>query len=81
MLRSRFADTLRRPAAALPPTRVLKEIRLTGEPDATIGDQVKVDVFADGDKIDVVGKSKGTRFRRYDQTSQVFIAALSRTVR
>src|ERR1043166_5990294 len=46
----------------LPPTRVLKEIRQTDEPDVAIGDQVKVDVFADGDKIDVVGKSKGRGF-------------------
>jgi large subunit ribosomal protein L3 len=46
----------------LPPTRVLKEIRQTDEPDVAIGDQVKVDVFADGDKIDVIGKSKGRGF-------------------
>lgn len=46
----------------LPPTRVLKEIRLTAEPDAAIGDQVKVDVFADGETVDVVGKSKGRGF-------------------
>lgn len=48
--------------AGVPPTRVLKEIRLTGEPEATVGDQVKVDVFADGDKIEVVGRSKGRGF-------------------
>lgn len=47
----------------LPPTRVLKEIRLTGEPDAAVGDQVKADIFADGDKIEVVGKSKGRGFQ------------------
>jgi 50S ribosomal protein uL3 len=47
---------------SVPPTRILKEIRLTGEPDAAIGDQVKVDVFADGDKIEVVGRSKGRGF-------------------
>ena len=46
----------------LPPTRVLKEIRQTDEPDVAVGDQVKVDVFADGDRIDVVGKSKGRGF-------------------
>ncbi len=45
-----------------PPTRILKEIRLTDEPNASVGDQIKVDVFADGDKIDVVGKSKGRGF-------------------
>lgn len=47
----------------IPPTRVLKEIRLDGEPEANIGDQVKAaDLFTDGDKIDVVGKSKGRGF-------------------
>lgn len=48
--------------AGTPPTRILKEIRQTDEPDVAVGDQVKVDVFADGDKIDVVGKSKGRGF-------------------
>jgi len=46
----------------LPPTRVLKEIRLTAEPEISVGDQVKADIFADGDKIEVVGKSKGRGF-------------------
>ena len=46
----------------LPPTRVLKEIRLAAEPEANVGDHVKVDVFADGDKIEVVGRSKGRGF-------------------
>src|SRR6187549_2033684 len=45
-----------------PPTRVLREFRLEGEPEAAVGDQVKVDLFADGDKIEVIGKSKGRGF-------------------
>ena len=57
-LRGHFEKT----GGGLPPTRILKEIRLVDEPDATIGDQVKVDVFADGDKIEVVGRSKGRGF-------------------
>lgn len=57
-MRGHFEKT----GAGMPPTRVLKEIRLKGEPEANIGDQIKVDVFADGDKIDVVGKSKGRGF-------------------
>jgi len=57
-LRGHFEKT----GGGVPPTRVLKEIRLTGEPEAAIGDQVKVDLFADGDKIEVVGKSKGRGF-------------------
>ena len=35
--------------AGTPPTRVLKEIRLTGEPEASVGDQIKADIFVDGD--------------------------------
>jgi large subunit ribosomal protein L3 len=46
----------------IPPTRILKEIRLDGEAEVNIGDQIKVDQFADGDKIEVVGKSKGKGF-------------------
>ena len=57
-LRGHFEKT----GGGLPPTRVLKEIRQTDEPDVAIGDQVKVDVFADGDKIDVIGRSKGRGF-------------------
>ncbi len=57
-LRGHFEKT----GGGVPPTRVLKEIRLTDEPEASIGDQVKVDLFADGDIIDVVGKSKGRGF-------------------
>ncbi|MEO7539144.1 MAG: 50S ribosomal protein L3 [Pyrinomonadaceae bacterium] len=57
-LRGHFEKT----GGGLPPTRVLKELRLIDEPDATVGDQIKVDVFADGDKIDVIGTSKGRGF-------------------
>lgn len=57
-LRGHFEKT----GGGLPPTRVLKELRLEDEPDASVGDQIKVDVFADGDKIDVVGTSKGRGF-------------------
>ncbi len=45
-----------------PPTRILREIRVENEPEENVGDQVKVDVFADGDKVEVVGKSKGRGF-------------------
>ncbi|HEV7701702.1 MAG TPA: 50S ribosomal protein L3 [Pyrinomonadaceae bacterium] len=57
-LRGHFEKT----GGGIPPTRVLKEIRLEGEPEATVGDQVKVDLFADGDKIEVMGTSKGRGF-------------------
>ena len=47
----------------IPPTRILKELRTDGEPDVNIGDQIKADLFADGDKIEVIGKSKGKGFQ------------------
>ncbi len=46
----------------IPPTRVLKEIRLQSEPDVNVGDQVKVDLFTEGEKVDVTGRSKGRGF-------------------
>lgn len=57
-MRGHFEKT----GGGLPPTRILKEIRLTDAPEANIGDQVKADLFTDGDKIDVIGKSKGRGF-------------------
>ncbi|MFT3745877.1 MAG: 50S ribosomal protein L3 [Pyrinomonadaceae bacterium] len=57
-LRGHFEKT----GGGLPPTRILRELRLTDAPEASVGDQIKVDLFADGDKIDVVGKSKGRGF-------------------
>lgn len=51
--------------AGVPPTRVLKEIRLDGANGAevNVGDKVLVDVFAEGDRIELVGRSKGRGFQ------------------
>ena len=51
--------------AGVPPTRVLKEIRLEGANGAevNVGDKVLVDQFAEGDSIELVGKSKGRGFQ------------------
>lgn len=57
-MRGHFEKT----GGGIPATRILKEIRLEGEPEANVGDQIKADLFADGDKIEVVGKSKGKGF-------------------
>lgn len=57
-MRGHFEKT----GSGTPPTRILKEIRLENAPEASVGDQVKADLFADGDKIEVVGKSKGRGF-------------------
>ena len=39
--------------------RVLKEFRLEDDSNYNVGDEIKVDIFAEGDKIDVTGISKG----------------------
>jgi len=39
--------------------RVLKEFRLADDSAYNVGDEIKVDIFAEGDKIDVTGISKG----------------------
>ena len=57
-MRGHFEKT----GGGLPATRVLKEIRLADAPEANVGDQIKADVFSDGDKIDVIGTSKGRGF-------------------
>ena len=41
------------------PKKVLKEFRLESIADANVGDIRKADVFATGDKVDVIGTSKG----------------------
>ncbi len=49
-------------AGGVPPTRILREIRLQDEPEAKVGDQVKAEIFGDGDVVEVAGKSKGRGF-------------------
>lgn len=49
--------------AGVPPTRILREIRLdSGEDSTSVGDKVLVDVFRENDLVDVVGRSKGRGF-------------------
>ena len=58
-MRGHFEKT----GAGMPPTRILKEIRvIDGDNGLNVGDQVLVDQFADGDMIDVIGRSKGRGF-------------------
>lgn len=57
-MRGHFEKT----GGGIPATRVLKEIRLTDAPEENVGDQIKADMFVDGDKIDVIGTSKGRGF-------------------
>jgi large subunit ribosomal protein L3 len=48
-----------------PPTRVLKEIRLkeANGSEVNVGDKVLVDQFNEGDRVELVGKSKGRGFQ------------------
>ncbi|MBQ6174928.1 MAG: 50S ribosomal protein L3 [Clostridia bacterium] len=41
------------------PKRVIRELRLDDCTGYNVGDQIKVDQFAEGDKIDITGTSKG----------------------
>ena len=49
--------------AGVPPTRVLREIRVDASEEATnVGDKILVDMFNPNDLVDVIGKSKGRGF-------------------
>ena len=48
--------------AGVAPQRVLKEFRFDDVSSYEVGASVKVDVFAEGDKVDVVGTTKGHGF-------------------
>jgi large subunit ribosomal protein L3 len=41
------------------PKKVIREFRLENTNDYNVGDIIKADVFAEGDKVDVTGTSKG----------------------
>ncbi len=48
--------------AGVKPHKVLKEIRIDGAESYTVGAELKADVFAAGDKVDVSGVTKGHGF-------------------
>ena len=49
--------------AGVPPTRVLREVRVEASDDGTsVGDKILVDMFNENDLVDVIGKSKGRGF-------------------
>ena len=50
--------------ANVPPTRVRREVKLTPGGDAVkAGDQVLVSIFADGERVDVLGTGRGKGFQ------------------
>ncbi len=52
---------LKKADANMPPLRILREFR-TKSPDVSVGDVVKADVFSLGERVDVIGTSKGKGF-------------------
>ena len=57
-MRGHFEKT----GGGIPPTRVLKEFRLDGANEMNVGDKILVDLFKDGETVEVVGQSKGRGF-------------------
>ena len=50
--------------SAVPPTRVRREVRVKAGGEAPkAGDQVNVSIFADGERVDVIGTSRGKGFQ------------------
>jgi large subunit ribosomal protein L3 len=50
--------------AGVPPTRVRREVKLkAGGDPVKAGDQVNVSVFAEGERVDVIGRSRGKGFQ------------------
>ena len=48
--------------AGVKPTRYLREFRVDDPSAYEIGQEIKLDIFEDGESVDVVGKSKGKGF-------------------
>ncbi|OQB15657.1 MAG: 50S ribosomal protein L3 [Firmicutes bacterium ADurb.Bin193] len=48
--------------AGITPKKYLKEFRLDNTDDLNVGDEIKADIFAEGDRVDVTGISKGKGF-------------------
>jgi large subunit ribosomal protein L3 len=49
--------------AGVPPTRVLREVRVQASEEGTnVGDKVLVDIFNEDDLVEIIGRSKGRGF-------------------
>jgi large subunit ribosomal protein L3 len=48
--------------ANIKPVKFIREIRLSSVPEQNVGDTITVDIFTEGEIIDVVGTSKGKGF-------------------
>lgn len=60
--------------AGVAPKRVIREVRLEDSASLNVGDIIKADVFAEGDRVDVTGISKGHGYagvvKRWGQAMQ-----------
>ena len=61
--RANKADRGHHQAAGVPPTRLRREFHLTAGSALKPGDSVLVDIFAESDKVDIIGTSKGKGFQ------------------
>ncbi len=48
--------------AGVAPTRYLREFRVDHVDEYTVGQEIKIDIFEDGEMVDVIGKTKGKGF-------------------
>ena len=48
--------------AGVTPKRTLKEVRVPNDAEVKTGDEIKADIFAIGDRVDIAGTSKGRGF-------------------
>jgi len=49
--------------ANVPPTRVRREVTLAAKSDPKVGDQVLVTMFENGERVDIIGTSRGKGFQ------------------
>ena len=49
--------------ANVPPTRVRREVTLAENGDPKVGDQILVTIFENGERVDVIGTSRGKGFQ------------------
>src|SRR5512134_403491 len=49
--------------ANVPPTRVRREVKLAKDGDPKVGDQVLVTMFENGERVDIIGTSRGKGFQ------------------
>jgi large subunit ribosomal protein L3 len=49
--------------ANVPPTRVRREVKLAKDADPKVGDQVLVTIFENGERVDIIGTSRGKGYQ------------------